>query len=145
MTFLIIGVAVLAAVAVFGIAASLRNRDSASAIGQLSGETVKRDRAVTLDTDEAEAMADLLKVLADPIRLRLISLIASSEGAEACACDLTEPLGRSQPTVSHHLKILTEAGLLTREKRGRWAWYAVVDSRLTDLAAALSPQPAETA
>ena len=86
-------------------------------------------------------MADLLKVLADPIRLRLISLIASSEGAEACACDLTEPLGRSQPTVSHHLTQLVNAGILHREQRGRWAWFALREERFTAICAALQPRP----
>jgi len=71
-----------------------------------------------------------LKVLADPARLRLLSMIATAEAGEACACDLVAPLGRSQPTVSHHLSLLVDAGLLTREKRGRWAWYRVVPDRL---------------
>ncbi len=76
-----------------------------------------------LDEDEAVQLAAAFKVLADPVRLRLLSLVANAEGGEACGCDLTEPVGRSQPTVSHHLSILTEAGLLEREQRGRWAWY----------------------
>jgi ArsR family transcriptional regulator len=90
------------------------------------------------ETDAVE-LADALKVLADPARLRLLSLVASSESGEACACDLVEPLGRSQPTVSHHLSTLVDAGFLTREKRGRWAWYRLVPERLDQLRGALAP------
>ncbi len=78
-----------------------------------------------LGEDEAEQLAAAFKVLADPVRLRLLSLVANAENGEACGCDLTDPVGRSQPTVSHHLSILTDAGLLEREQRGRWAWYRV--------------------
>lgn len=98
----------------------------------------------TLATDEAmsvaqaDATAALLKAVADPVRLRLLSLIRSSKDQEACVCDLTPAVGLSQPTVSHHLKVLTEAGLLTRERRGTWAWFQVVPSRLDDLAAIFS-------
>lgn len=92
-----------------------------------------------LSEDEAEELAGLLKVLADPARLRLLSMVATAEAGEACACDLVEPLGRSQPTVSHHLSLLVEAGLLTREKRGRWAWYRVVPERLGMLRDVLAP------
>ena len=74
-------------------------------------------------TEDAERLAGALRVLAEPARLRLLSLIASRPETEACVCELTEPLGLSQPTVSHHLKVLHEAGILTREKRGRWAFY----------------------
>ena len=91
----------------------------------------------TLSESEAEDLAAAFKVLADPARLRLLSMIASADADEACACDLVEPLGRSQPTVSHHLSVLTEAGLLTREKRGKWAWYRVVPERLAVLRDAL--------
>ena len=85
---------------------------------------------------ESEDLAAAFKVLADPARLRLLSMIAASD--EACACDLTEPLGRSQPTVSHHLSVLAGAGLVVREKRGRWAYYRVVPERLAVLRDALS-------
>jgi ArsR family transcriptional regulator len=81
-----------------------------------------------LDRPTAEELARVLKSVADPARLQLLALIRSA--GEACACDLIEPLGRSQPTVSHHLSVLVEAGLLSREKRGRWAWYRVVPERL---------------
>jgi ArsR family transcriptional regulator len=84
---------------------------------------------------EAEATAWVLKAVADPVRLRLLSLIRSSKDQEACVCDLTAVVGLSQPTVSHHLKVLTEAGLLTRERRGTWARFRIVPSRLDDLAA----------
>jgi ArsR family transcriptional regulator len=94
-----------------------------------------------LDEHEADDLAATLKVLADPVRLRLLSFIAAHEGGEACACQLVEPLGRSQPTVSHHLKVLHEAGLLTRDKRGVWAWYRIVPERFDALRAVLAPEP----
>jgi ArsR family transcriptional regulator, arsenate/arsenite/antimonite-responsive transcriptional repressor len=90
-----------------------------------------------LDRASAEDMAQVLKAVADPTRLQLLSLLRSSPKGEACVCDLTEPLGLTQPTVSHHLKTLVEAGLLTKEKRGYWTWYSVVPDRLTELANAL--------
>ena len=92
-----------------------------------------------LDQEEAELLAGALQALADPARLRLLSLIASSPGAEACGCDLTQPVGLSQPTVSHHLKVLHEAGLLDRERRGRWVHYRAVPDRLRDVQRALAP------
>ena len=79
---------------------------------------------------DATELARVLKALADPARLRLLSLIADSPTAAACACDLTEPLGLSQPTVSHHLKVLVDAGFLDRDKRGVWAWYSLVPGAL---------------
>ena len=94
--------------------------------------------ASPLDEDEAAELAASFKVLADPARLRLLSLIATSGDGEACACDLVTPLGRSQPTVSHHLAVLVEAGLLTRERRGKWAWYRVAPERLAVLRDALA-------
>ena len=84
----------------------------------------------TLAVADAENLARSLKALADPARLRLVSIVAASEGAEACVCDLTEPLGLSQPTVSHHLKVLVEAGFLTRSQRGTWAYYALIPGSL---------------
>jgi ArsR family transcriptional regulator len=83
---------------------------------------------------DADVLSRVLKAVADPARLRLISLVAAHDGAEACVCDLTEPLGLSQPTVSHHLKILVEAGFLAREKRGTWAYYTLVPGALESLA-----------
>ena len=86
---------------------------------------------------EAEELAAGFKVVSDPVRLRLLSLVASAPEGQVCACDLVEPLGKSQPTVSHHLSVLTEAGLVTREKRGRWAWYRADPDRLAVLRDAL--------
>ena len=93
--------------------------------------------ADALGEADAVELADALKVLSDPARLRLLSMVASSATGEACACDLVEPLGRSQPTVSHHLSILVDAGFLSREKRGKWAWYRAVPERLEMLRSAL--------
>jgi ArsR family transcriptional regulator len=90
-----------------------------------------------LDEEDAERLARLFAAVADPARLRLLSLLAAAEAGEVCACDLVEPVGRSQPTVSHHLKVLSEAGLVTGDKRGRWVWYRIVPERLADLRAAL--------
>lgn len=78
---------------------------------------------VALDDESAQGLARVFKALGNPTRVRLISLIAAAGGAEACICDLTEPVGLSQPTVSHHMKLLTEAGLVTREQRGKWAYF----------------------
>lgn len=85
---------------------------------------------------EAEQLAQILKAVADPTRLQLLSLIQSS--GEACACDLNEPVGLSQPTVSHHLKVLTEAGLIHREQRGTWAWFRVDHDSMNALATLFS-------
>lgn len=87
--------------------------------------------------DEAERHATLLKAVADPVRLQLLSIIRASENREACVCDMTEAVGLSQPTISHHLKIMTEAGLLRRERRGTWAWFSLVPERLGDITRAL--------
>ena len=78
-----------------------------------------------LSEEDAERLASVIKVVADPTRLRLLSLIASSPEGELCVCDLTEPLGLSQPTVSHHLKVMAGVGLVAREKRGVWAYYSL--------------------
>jgi len=83
-----------------------------------------------LTADEAERIAHTFKALGDPTRVRLLSLIAASDDGEACICDLTEPVGLSQPTVSHHMKLLVDAGLATREQRGRWAYFRVVTGAL---------------
>jgi ArsR family transcriptional regulator len=82
---------------------------------------------------EADAMAKALRVLADPARLRLLSLIQAQPSGEACVCHLTEPLGLSQPTVSHHLKVLLDAGLVEREQRGSWAYFRVAPEQLRSL------------
>ena len=91
-----------------------------------------------LSEDRAEELAVSFAVLADPARLRLLSLVASAEAGEACVCELVEPLGRSQPTVSHHLKILADAGLIVGDKRGRWVWYRAVPERLSQLRGVLA-------
>jgi ArsR family transcriptional regulator, arsenate/arsenite/antimonite-responsive transcriptional repressor len=95
--------------------------------------------AAALDQDQAEELAAVFKVLSDPARLRLLSMVASAPTGEACACELVEPVGRSQPTVSHHLSLLVDSGLLEREKRGRWAWYRIVPERFDQVRAALEP------
>ena len=90
---------------------------------------------------QAEHLARVLKALADPTRLRLVSMVAAHEGGEACVCELTEPLGLTQPTISHHLKVLIDAGVLTRDKRGVWAYYAIVPGALDALATVLAARP----
>jgi ArsR family transcriptional regulator, arsenate/arsenite/antimonite-responsive transcriptional repressor len=95
-----------------------------------------------LAPDEAEELARRLKALADPARLRLLSMLLAAEGCEACTCDLTGPLGLSQPTVSHHLKTLVESGLVVGERRGRWTYYRVVPGALAGIATVLSPAAA---
>jgi ArsR family transcriptional regulator, arsenate/arsenite/antimonite-responsive transcriptional repressor len=85
-------------------------------------------------SDEAVTLAAGFKALSDPTRLRLISLVAAQGDQEACVCDLTEPVGLSQPTVSHHLKQLVDAGILSREQRGKWAYYRLVPETLNALA-----------
>jgi ArsR family transcriptional regulator len=91
-----------------------------------------------LGVPAAVEMAAGFAALADPVRLRLLSLLVAAEDGEACVCDLTDPVGRSQPTVSHHLKILAEAGLVAGDKRGRWVWYRLVPERLAELRATLA-------
>jgi ArsR family transcriptional regulator len=88
-----------------------------------------------LSVDEATELAHAFAALADPVRLRLLSMVASAD--EVCSCDLQEPLGKSQPTVSHHTKALVDAGLIVGEKRGRWVWWRIVPERLDAVRAAL--------
>jgi ArsR family transcriptional regulator len=88
-----------------------------------------------LDVDEAEQLAQGFAALADPVRLRLLSMIAATD--EVCSCELLEPLGKAQPTVSHHTKTLADAGLITGEKRGRWVYWRVVPDRVDALRRAL--------
>ncbi|MFP3900072.1 MAG: ArsR/SmtB family transcription factor [Acidimicrobiia bacterium] len=83
-----------------------------------------------LSDDDAAVLARTFGALADPVRLRILSCIAAQPSGECCGCDLTTPLDRSQPTISHHLKVLTEAGLVRGEKRGRWVWYSIVPERV---------------
>lgn len=93
--------------------------------------------AQVLGEADAETLSRQFAALADPVRLRLVSLLATAEAGAVCACDLVEPAGRSQPTVSHHLKVLAEAGLVTGERRGRNVWYATVPAALEALRDAL--------
>ena len=90
-----------------------------------------------IEPSAAEHVARAFKALGDPTRVRLLSLIAAHEGAEACVCELTDPVGLSQPTVSHHLKQLVDAGLVSREQRGKWAYYRLVQPALDVLAATI--------
>jgi ArsR family transcriptional regulator len=105
-------------------------RDVTACCAPLAREAMTQENAANL--------ASSLKALADPARLRIISMVAAHEDAEACVCDLTEPLGLGQPTVSHHLKILVEAGYLTRSKRGTWAYYKLVPGALDGVAGLLA-------
>jgi ArsR family transcriptional regulator len=87
---------------------------------------------------DARRLAHVLKAVADPARLQLLSMVAAHDGDEACICDLTGPVGLTQPTVSHHMRILVDAGLLIREQRGKWAYYRVVPGALEQLAGTLA-------
>ena len=89
--------------------------------------------ASPLSTDEADELAATFKALADPVRLRLLSLIANAPDGTACSCDLEEPVGKTQSTVSHHLSVLADAGLITKEKLGRWVNCTIVPDRLEPL------------
>jgi len=91
-----------------------------------------------LTEDDAKVLAGAFKALADPVRLRLLSLIASFEGGEACVCDLTGPFDVSQPTISHHLRVLREAGLIDCERRGTWVYYWVMPAALGRLGSLLA-------
>jgi ArsR family transcriptional regulator len=90
---------------------------------------------------ESSHLADALGAIADPVRLRILSMVASAESGELCACDIPAAVGRSQPTVSHHLKLLAEAGFIEREQRGKWAWFRLKPERLEQLRTALAIAP----
>jgi ArsR family transcriptional regulator len=92
-----------------------------------------------IDGQKAEAMSPMLVALADPVRLRMVSMLLAAPEGFSCGCDLEAPLGLSQPTISHHLKILREAGLIEGERKGRWVHYRVIPERLEEIAGALSP------
>ncbi len=98
--------------------------------------------AEPMSQEQAEQAAPLLKALADPVRLRLMSLIASHSGGEACVCDLNDAFELSQPTISHHLKVLHDAGLVDRDKRGVWVYYRVRPDALASIAALVAYRPA---
>lgn len=108
----------------------------ASCCGTVGGDALTERQATEL--------ADALKAIADPVRLRLVSLVATSPSGEVCACDLPGALERSQPTISHHLSLLVDAGVLEREQRGKWAWFRLRPERLDELSAVLSPTPRPT-
>jgi len=91
-----------------------------------------------IDRPAADELAGRLAAVADPIRLQVLSIIAHAPSGEVCACDFVEPLGKSQPTISHHLKVLAEAGLVKGDKRGRWVWYRLGEAAVGSLAASLS-------
>ena len=97
--------------------------------------------AEPLTMEQAEQVAPLLKALADPVRLRLLSLVASREGGEACVCDLNDAFNLSQPTISHHMKVLHEAGLVDRDKRGVWVYYRIRPQALAALGALIGCPP----
>jgi ArsR family transcriptional regulator len=113
-----------------------------SIVGEESGEATVTElccapvRAAPLSEPDAEDLAAVFSALADPVRLRILSLIA--DAGEVCSCNLLEPLNRSQPTVSHHTKLLADAGLIVGEKRGRWVWWQLVPERLEQVRAALA-------
>lgn len=94
-----------------------------------------------LDEDQAETLAQVFKALGDPVRLRLLSMIASRAGGEVCVCDLTPAFDVSQPTISHHLKLLKQAGLIDSERRGTWVYYRLLP-QMTDRLAAILTRPA---
>jgi ArsR family transcriptional regulator, arsenate/arsenite/antimonite-responsive transcriptional repressor len=115
-------------------AATVQNRPALPLTGACCAPLLREP----ITASQAADLARLLKAVADPTRLRLVSMVAAHEGGEACVCDLTAPLGLTQPTISHHLKILVEAGIFTRDKRGVWAYYALVPAAMDALSAVLS-------
>jgi len=115
-------------------AADMQNRPGLPLAGTCCAPLLREP----ITADQAADLARMLKALADPTRLRLVSLVAAHEGGEPCVCELTESLALTQPTISHHLKILVDAGIFTRDKRGVWAYYALVPSAMDALSAVLS-------
>jgi ArsR family transcriptional regulator len=117
--------------------AVLTPADTAACCSPLSAQPLSMERA--------EQVVPLLKALADPVRLRLMSLVASHEGSEACVCDLNDAFDLSQPTISHHMKVLHDAGLVDREKRGVWVYYRARPQALASLGALIGCPPAAPA
>jgi ArsR family transcriptional regulator len=111
---------------------------SAAATEVRSTECCASVLAALLDSTDAAELASGFSALADPVRLRVLSILAASPEGEVCVCDFVEPLGKSQPTVSHHLKILSEAGLVHGDRRGKWVWYSLNRARLAELQATLA-------
>jgi ArsR family transcriptional regulator len=97
-----------------------------------------------LDHNEATALAGQLSAIADPVRIQMLSIIASSATGEVCACDFVEPIGKSQPTISHHLKVLNAAGIVAGDKRGRWIWYRLAPGSIDDVVSTLVDAVADT-
>ncbi|HEX3334504.1 MAG TPA: metalloregulator ArsR/SmtB family transcription factor [Acidimicrobiales bacterium] len=110
---------------------------SATAARDRSAECCASVLAAPLDGAAADELAGGFTALADPVRLRVLSILAAAPEGEVCVCDFVEPLAKSQPTVSHHLKILSEAGLVQGDRRGKWVWYSLNRSRLAELRAAI--------
>ncbi|WP_267241608.1 ArsR/SmtB family transcription factor [Streptomyces sp. PR69] len=114
-----------------------------AAVDDQGAQTCTHELACLLiDREEAERLAWMVKAIADPTRLQILRLIERSPSGEACVCDLTDCLGLRQPTVSHHLKIMTDAGLLTRERRGTWSWFSVDHEGLRRIRDILDPSTA---
>ncbi|MDR1999744.1 MAG: metalloregulator ArsR/SmtB family transcription factor [Frankiaceae bacterium] len=111
---------------------------AALSIRSIPGQCCALPTGETLDAETTEALARRFKVLGDPTRVRLLALIAGAAEGEACICDLTDPVGLSQPTVSHHMKLLVDAGLVTREQRGKWAFYRLIPDELAALGNAVT-------
>jgi len=103
-----------------------------------AGDACCGGAASKLTSDEAEQLAHQLAAVADPVRLQMLSIIAGASSGEVCACDFVGPIDKSQPTVSHHLKVLSEAGLIEGDKRGRWIWYRLAAGRLDGLMSSLA-------
>lgn len=106
-------------------------------VGSTATECCPSVLGAPLDADDAAALAVGFTALADPVRLRVLSMLAAAPEGEVCVCDFVGPLGKSQPTISHHLKILGEAGLVHGDRRGKWVWYSLDRDRLADLRSAL--------
>ena len=110
---------------------------SATATKVQSAECCASVLAAPLDSSDAAELASGFSALADPVRLRVLSMLAAAPDGEVCVCDFVAPLAKSQPTVSHHLKILSEAGLVQGDRRGKWVWYSLNRERLAELRAAI--------
>jgi ArsR family transcriptional regulator, arsenate/arsenite/antimonite-responsive transcriptional repressor len=117
---------------------SISSNATGSAVSALAGCCAPVTGGL-IDQAAAESLAHVFKALGDPTRVRLLSLIAAAEDGEACVCDLIKPVGLSQPTVSHHMKLLVDAGLVGREQRGKWAYYRVINETLIAMRHALEP------
>jgi ArsR family transcriptional regulator, arsenate/arsenite/antimonite-responsive transcriptional repressor len=115
----------------------MANRGAVIEVAEPRAECCPSVLASPLDANEAGELALGFTALADPVRLRVLSILAASPEGEVCVCDFVGPLGKSQPTISHHLKILSEAGLVQGDRRGKWVWYSLNRERLASLRAAI--------